>query len=154
MDARGDGGVDAAELASWLRARGYRPRRGEAAEMVWEVDEDRDGRAGWAEFAAAYARCATDRDGAEPRPQLFAVAQFALHAGPGAAALAPDRAARLHYLRGGRAALEGGATPEAPVSLAEFVAAASREHVAAGRRARVGGGAARAARRPAAETLG
>ena len=50
--------------------------------MIWEVDEDHDGKVGWTDFEHAYERCSNDMNGTEPR-QLYNVVLFALHAGSG-----------------------------------------------------------------------
>ena len=46
--------------------------------MIWEVDEDHDGKVGWEEFQRAYERCSNDIHGTEPR-QLYNVVLFLLH---------------------------------------------------------------------------
>jgi calmodulin len=37
LDTKGDGRIDAEELAGVFAALGHRPRRGEVADMIWEV---------------------------------------------------------------------------------------------------------------------
>lgn len=69
--------------------------------MIWEVDEDADGKASWEEFERAYHRCAEDIAGNEPQ-QLHNVVLFALHAGPGAQTLTAEDLTRLTYLQHGR----------------------------------------------------
>jgi len=89
--------------------------------MIWEVDEDHDGKVGWEEFQRAYERCSNDIYGTEPR-QLYNVVLFLLHttsaAGVGAVAegkgidrnrgkenvvkMTGEAAERLMYLQFGR----------------------------------------------------
>lgn len=79
----------------------YKPQKGEVADMLWEIDENRDGVVNWSEFQSAYHRCTNDKKGNEPR-QLYNVILFALHAGEGSKLLSRDAAAKLLYFDCGR----------------------------------------------------
>lgn len=57
---------------------GYRPKKGEVANMIWEVDEKCDGTVTWEEFTAMFHRCMNDKTGLEPR-RLFQVVEFMMH---------------------------------------------------------------------------
>jgi calmodulin len=106
LDRRGDGRIDADELRAVFEALGHRPRcRGEADDLIWEVDEDCDGGVTWAEFSRLYRRCREDAAGTEPRG-LFNVIEFVMHDREGAGAISLEEAMQIMYLRHGRAALD------------------------------------------------
>jgi hypothetical protein len=125
LDADGDGRVSPRELSIALRRLGARRDPASIEIMVWEVDEDHDGAAGWAEFRRAYDRCAADADACEPR-QLYNVVIFMLHAEGAVAAarggsssgeagprpgqavkMTAEDATRLIYLQHGRVSFKG-----------------------------------------------
>ena len=52
LDSKGDGKIDEQELGTYLRTYlGYKPKKGEVAEMIWQVDENGDGLLHWDEFS-------------------------------------------------------------------------------------------------------
>jgi len=72
MDANSDGRISERELALVLANLEYKPRRGEIADMIWEVDEDCDGHVSWAEFELMYMRCKADQVCTRmPRPRAL-----------------------------------------------------------------------------------
>jgi len=91
LDRKGDGKIDAEELAAMLTELGCTPRKklkndretvleaapdvGAPEDMIWEVDEDGDGCVSWEEYLSCYERAAADRAGREPR-KLSALIEF------------------------------------------------------------------------------
>ena len=82
MDSKKDGKIDVHELSSFLTLRQYPHTRHEAETMIWEVDEDDDGKVSWEEFERSYHRCVNDRLAMREPRQLHNIVLFALHAGP------------------------------------------------------------------------
>jgi hypothetical protein len=78
IDTSLDSKIDSYELSSFLKKLGYCPKRDIIENIIWEVDEDHDGKVGWEEFQRAYERCSNDIYGTEPR-QLYNVVLFILH---------------------------------------------------------------------------
>lgn len=78
IDTSLDSKIDSHELSFFLKKLGYCPHRDIIENMIWEVDEDHDGKVGWEEFQRAYERCSNDIYGTEPR-QLYNVVLFLLH---------------------------------------------------------------------------
>lgn len=105
LDRKGDGRIDAEELAATLAALGYKARRGEVDDLLWEVDEDCDGAVDWAEFCALHRRCREDAAEAEPRG-LFNVAEFLMRDRDGSGSISLEAAMEITYLRHGRAQLD------------------------------------------------
>jgi Ca2+-binding EF-hand superfamily protein len=60
IDTDRDGRISEAELNKVLAKLDYRPRKGEVADMIWEVDEDCDRHVSWAEFELMFIRCRSD----------------------------------------------------------------------------------------------
>ena len=75
LDENNDGFIDAKELAHRLQLLGYVPDPGEAQDIIWEVDDDCDGKVNWREFKSVYQRVRDDMKGIEPR-RLFNVMEF------------------------------------------------------------------------------
>lgn len=72
-----DGIIDEKDLLHTLARLKYNPLDGEARDILWEVDDDRDGGVNWTEFQALYKRVRDDKDGIEPR-RLYTLVEFCL----------------------------------------------------------------------------
>lgn len=105
LDRKGDGRIDADELAAVFAELGYKARRGEAADLIWEADEDCDSAVDWAEFQALHARCHEDAAGVEPRG-LYNVAEFLARDRDNHGTVSLEVAMEVAYLRHGRAELD------------------------------------------------
>jgi calmodulin len=60
IDSKGDGVIDPEELEEQLILLGYEPARGEAADMIWEVDDRVAGNVTWRQFKGVYQRVRDD----------------------------------------------------------------------------------------------
>lgn len=105
LDRKGDGRIDAEELSQAFASLGYRAKRGEVEDLLWEVDEDCDGGVDWREFKALHRRCREDAAGTEPRG-LFNVVEFVMRDREGLGAISLEAAMEITYLRHGRAQLD------------------------------------------------
>lgn len=71
LDRKNDGKIDRDEIAQQLDLLGYKPKRhtdygtSEVEDMIWEVDEDCDGKIDWDNFVQLYIRCRRDKTGWE-----------------------------------------------------------------------------------------
>jgi hypothetical protein len=102
IDSKKDLAIDACELSAYLKRLGYKPRKHEVKEMIFEADDDFDGVLKWEEFRRAYERCSADKAGIEPR-QLHNVIVFAMHGGQQSGHRLPTESAeRLIFLDHGR----------------------------------------------------
>ena len=72
-------GVSAAELHAAIRSLGGASTLSlqEAKDIVWEHDDDSDGKLDWDEFRHAYERSARDTSGFVPR-RFFVIVEFLL----------------------------------------------------------------------------
>lgn len=61
LDTNGDGFVSERDITESLQRFGYKPKKGEVADMIWEVDEDSDGHISWPEFQEMFTRCRSDK---------------------------------------------------------------------------------------------
>lgn len=91
--------ISLASLFQYLRHLDYHSDKKEVEEMIWEVDEDHDGKLSWHEFHSSFVRCVKDTEGIEPQ-QLHNVILFALFAGS-APILHQSELKRLLYLKFG-----------------------------------------------------
>ena len=74
-ERRAKGYVDCADLERELVRLGYVPEPGEVRDMIWEVDDDGDGKINWREFKSIYQRVRDDDLGKEPR-RMYNVIEF------------------------------------------------------------------------------
>lgn len=101
IDGKKDGKIDVLELSSFLSFREYPHKPEEAETMIWEADEDHDGKLSWEEFEKSYHRCVNDGlTMREPR-QLHNIVLFALHAGLKAKAMRIEDLSNYVYLEYG-----------------------------------------------------
>uniref|UniRef100_A0A7R9VD05 EF-hand domain-containing protein n=1 Tax=Chlamydomonas euryale TaxID=1486919 RepID=A0A7R9VD05_9CHLO len=105
IDKDGDARIDAEELNQLFKALGHKPVRGEAEDMIWEVDDDCDGCVSWLEFQTMYTRGRDDKTGYEPRG-LFNVVEFVMNDKDGCGFISLEEAMQIMYLRYGRAQLD------------------------------------------------
>jgi hypothetical protein len=101
MDSKKDGKIDVNELSSFLTIRQYPHKRHEAEAMIWEVDEDDDGKVSWEEFERSYHRCVNDRLAMREPRQLHNIVLFALNAGPQANSMSIEDLSSYVYFEHG-----------------------------------------------------
>jgi calmodulin len=131
LDSDRDGQVSEKELNAALVRIGYRPKPGEVANMIWEVDEDCNGCVGWEEFQATFLRYIGDKTGLEPR-ELFQVVEFMMHDVDQGGTISQDELMEILFSRFGSRGLaerveaffpkaaDGGVEGEQAISFAEF----------------------------------
>eukprot|EP01052_Picozoa_sp_SAG31_P006134 SAG31_NODE_279_length_18600_cov_21.254527_8_plen_92_part_00 len=56
LDLNNDGNVSPDDVAGMLKKLGYKPKKQEVEEMVWEVDDDVVGHLSWDNFRKTYYR--------------------------------------------------------------------------------------------------
>ena len=78
LDKKADKKIDPEELADYLAKLGYKCRKADVEDMIWEVDEDCDRAINWEEFKSMFYRVRHDKTGWEPR-RLFNVIEFMMH---------------------------------------------------------------------------
>eukprot|EP00304_Pavlova_gyrans_P011148 CAMPEP_0206045186 /NCGR_PEP_ID=MMETSP1466-20131121/15214_1 /ASSEMBLY_ACC=CAM_ASM_001126 /TAXON_ID=44452 /ORGANISM="Pavlova gyrans, Strain CCMP608" /LENGTH=270 /DNA_ID=CAMNT_0053420115 /DNA_START=14 /DNA_END=828 /DNA_ORIENTATION=- len=105
MDVDCDGQISESDISRTLRTFSYTPRKGEVADMIWEVDEDADRHVSWAEFELMFMRCRSDKTGLEPR-KLFDVVEFMMHDKDGSGKVSFDECMEILYRRFGKEMLE------------------------------------------------
>ncbi|CAD8064919.1 unnamed protein product [Paramecium sonneborni] len=98
---------DMKDVDKMLRFLGVALNKSEIDLMLWEVDENLDGKVSWTEFLNMYKKCTIDKTGLEPK-SLFHMVQFLMY-------LPPDRkdpkitvedTLELLYVRFGRQSLD------------------------------------------------
>jgi len=105
IDKKGDGKIDAQEIADLFKDLGHRCGKKEIEDMIWEVDEDCDKAVNWEEFRGMYFRCRNDKTGFEPR-RLFNVVEFLINDKDQSGDVTVEEAQQIMYLRFGRQALD------------------------------------------------
>jgi calmodulin len=101
MDADKDGQIDEVDLETQLIRLGYVPEPGEVHDMIWEVDDDGDGKINWREFKAIYQRVRDDELGKEPR-RLYNVMEFMVFDTDNDGSIDLAEVMQLFYLRYGK----------------------------------------------------
>ena len=105
IDVNNDGMIDANELhAATARLGGTLTLR-QVRDIIWEVDDDLNGKLSWDEFEAAYFRCQIDATGFAPR-RFFFIAEFLLMDRDFSGAITLDEAMSVLFHRQGAGALE------------------------------------------------
>ena len=103
-----DGVVDAEDIAVILGRLNYETAEGEVDDLIWEVDDDRDGGLNWAEFSSLYERARADdggdHSGYEPR-RLFSLIEFLMFDLDADGFVTENEAIELFYRRYGREVL-------------------------------------------------
>merc|ERR1712087_49114 len=105
LDKNNDKRVDAEELWSNLKFLGSKLKRTEVDDMIWEIDEDRDGCVSWEECKAAYYRVKDDREGWEPR-RFFNVVEFMMHDKDNSGTIDTDECLEIMFRRFGKEGIE------------------------------------------------
>eukprot|EP00898_Chlorokybus_atmophyticus_P002172 jgi/Chlat1/2956/Chrsp2S08911 len=105
LDTKGDGKIDAAELAEVFSKLGHKTKKGDIEDMIWEVDEDCDKVVTWVEFQQMYNRCRNDKTGYEPR-RLFNVVEFMMNDKDSSGTVSAEEAMQILYMRFGRNLLD------------------------------------------------
>jgi Ca2+-binding EF-hand superfamily protein len=102
FDRNRDGGIDAAELHASVRSLGGASVLSlqEAQDVVWEHDDDSDGKLDWDEFRNAYARAERDVSGFAPR-RFFAIVDFLLMDSDFSGSISRDEAMKTLFERHG-----------------------------------------------------
>ena len=136
LDRKRDGGLDAADLHAALRSLGGPSALSlqEAQDIVWEHDDDSDGKLDWDEFRNAYARGERDVSGFAPR-RFFAIVDFLLMDRDFSGSISRDEALKILFERHGNSSrmeqmisdffdeFGGSRVQEAPDSPADYVGA-------------------------------
>mmetsp|Transcript_70387 Transcript_70387/g.187577 ORF Transcript_70387/g.187577 Transcript_70387/m.187577 type:complete len:128 (-) Transcript_70387:266-649(-) len=84
LDKKNDGKIDRDEIEQQLDLLGYKPKRktdfgtSEVEDMIWEVDDDCDGKIDWDNFVHLYTRCRRDKTGCEPN-RLYNLIEFMIN---------------------------------------------------------------------------
>ena len=105
IDVNNDGMIDANELhAATARLGGTLTLR-QVRDIIWEVDDDLNGKLSWDEFEAAYFRCQIDATGFAPR-RFFFIAEFLLMDRDFSGAITLDEAMSVLFHLQGAGALE------------------------------------------------
>ena len=77
LDLRDDGYIDTEELYEAQKKIGGRLSRSEVEDIIWEVDDDMDGRLSMNDYLTTYRRTQTDEFGFEPK-RFFSIVEFLL----------------------------------------------------------------------------
>mmetsp|Transcript_2743 Transcript_2743/g.8060 ORF Transcript_2743/g.8060 Transcript_2743/m.8060 type:complete len:198 (+) Transcript_2743:63-656(+) len=101
IDSDRDGVIREKELNAALLSIGYKAKRGEVADMIWEVDENCDGLVTWEEFIGMFHRCKRDQTGLEPH-KLFQVVEFMMHDVDNSGSISQDELMEILFARFGK----------------------------------------------------
>ena len=107
LNKKSDGKIDVDELWTHLKFLGYKCKRAECEDMIWEVDEDCDHCVSWDEFKLMFHRCRNDRTGLEPR-KLFNVVDFLMLDKNHSGAVDMDECVTLLWMRYEKVRILGG----------------------------------------------
>ena len=108
LDRKGDGKLDDAELLEHLKFLGFPATKSTVAtvgDMIWEVDEDRDGCVSWEEFRTMFQRVRADKSGWEPK-KLFNLVEFMMHDKDASGTIDREECMEILFRRFGRDLLE------------------------------------------------
>jgi len=105
LDSKGDGKIDTDELVRFFTIMGYKAKKKDVEDMIWEVDEDCDQCVSWSEFQSMYHRCRADLTGYEPR-RLFNVVEFIMNDKDDSGTVSVEEAMQILYLRYGKQLLD------------------------------------------------
>ena len=105
LNKKSDGKIDVDELWTHLKFLGYKCKRAECEDMIWEVDEDCDRCVNWEEFKTMFYRVRHDKSGWEPR-RLFNVVEFMMHDKDASGTIDMDECMEILFRRFGKDQLE------------------------------------------------
>ena len=105
LDKKSDAKVDVDELWEHLKFLGYKCKKAECEDMIWEVDEDCDRCVNWEEFKTMFYRVRHDKSGWEPR-RLFNVVEFMMHDKDCSGTIDMDECMEILFRRFGKDQLE------------------------------------------------
>mmetsp|Transcript_42016 Transcript_42016/g.108150 ORF Transcript_42016/g.108150 Transcript_42016/m.108150 type:complete len:193 (-) Transcript_42016:303-881(-) len=111
LDTKKDGKLDAEEIKQRLEDLGYKSQKvtdygnSEAEDMIWEVDDDCDGKLSWEDVESLFVRCRQDKTGFEPK-RLFNLLEFMLHDKDSSGKVDMDECMEILFHRFGKEALE------------------------------------------------
>ncbi|KAL1512289.1 hypothetical protein AB1Y20_005551 [Prymnesium parvum] len=105
LDRKGDKKLDLDELFESLKALGYKCKKADVEDMIWEIDEDCDRCVTWEEFKAMFYRVRNDKSGWEPR-RLFNVVEFMMHDKDCSGTIDLDECMEILFRRFGKDMLE------------------------------------------------
>ena len=105
LNKKSDGKIDVDELWTHLKFLGYKCKRAECEDMIWEVDEDCDRCVNWEEFKTMFYRVRHDKSGWEPR-RLFNVVEFMMHDKDMSGTIDMDECMEILFRRFGKELLE------------------------------------------------
>jgi len=78
LDKKGAKRIDVEDLWGALKFLGHKCKKQDVEDMIWEIDEDRDGAVSWDECRSAFYRVKHDKEGWEPR-RFFNIVEFMMH---------------------------------------------------------------------------
>ena len=105
MDKNKDNRIDFKELNEILLSLGYKAKKAEVEDMIWEVDEDCDKCVSWDEYKLMFQRCRHDKTGLEPR-KLYNVVEFMMHDKDNSGEIDMDECMEILFRRFGKDMLE------------------------------------------------
>ena len=100
-----DATISDRDIAKALQILNVKFTKQELHEMIWEVDEDADGRINWRDFQLMFTRNLTDKIGLEPA-RLFSLIQFMIYDVNENTHISVDETMIMLYARFGRAKME------------------------------------------------
>jgi len=135
LNKKSDGKIDVDELWTHLKFLGYKCKRAECEDMIWEVDEDCDRCVNWEEFKTMFYRVRHDKSGWEPR-RLFNVVEFMMHDKDMSGTIDMDECMEILFRRFGKEQLEAKVAEfmqndedgDNDISFTEFLEMDHREH--------------------------
>jgi len=107
LDKKNDGKIDRDEIEQQLDLLGYKPKRktdfgtSEVEDMIWEVDDDCDGKIDWDNFVHLYTRCRRDKTGCEPN-RLYNLIEFMINDKDGGGTINEDEMMEVLFHRYGK----------------------------------------------------
>ena len=93
------------DLARCLQFLGLRPSKSEVEQIIWEVDDDLDGKVSKAEYQTMYKRCISDKDDLEPR-KMFNLVQFLMYDKTFKGRVTVEETLQILFVRHGRKNLD------------------------------------------------
>eukprot|EP00920_Eleutheroschizon_duboscqi_P038117 GHVT01091152.1.p1 GENE.GHVT01091152.1~~GHVT01091152.1.p1 ORF type:complete len:311 (+),score=86.86 GHVT01091152.1:80-934(+) len=83
----------------------HKATKAEVEDMIWEADDNLDGRVSWDEILILYRRCINDKTGFEPR-QLFTLVQFLMYDSDFTGRITVEQTLQILFVRCGRELLD------------------------------------------------
>ena len=93
------------DLARCLQFLGLKPSKSEVEQIIWEVDDDLDGKVSKAEYQTMYKRCISDPNDLEPR-KMFNLVQFLMYDKSFKGRVTVEETLQILFVRHGRKNLD------------------------------------------------